>query len=189
MLFIPAKHYVIAHREAVDWIVIHATHGPERPRQAIASANRFAGIGEPAPIASAHYIVDPELVVQCVRETDVAWHCKGANRRGIGIEHCGRADQTPEQWADAGSESELRQSAVLVANICLRWGIPPVRLAPGDIRKGGRGIAGHADFVAAFATPGGHWDPGPSFPWEHYLDLISRAIDAADTPGISRSVS
>jgi N-acetyl-anhydromuramyl-L-alanine amidase AmpD len=186
MQFIQAKHFKVAHREAVDWIVIHATQGAERPRQAIASAERFARgydlvKGQAVEfVASAHYCVGPDCSVQCVRETDVAWHCKGANRRGIGIELCGRADQTPAQWADPYSESELAQAAVLAASMCTRWGIPAVRLSPDDIVRGQRGIAGHMDFTVAFKTPGGHHDPGPDFPWHHYLDLVRAAIDDQD---------
>ena len=179
MRFIPAKHFTVAHREAVDWIVIHATQGAERNGAAVATAERFAGIGQEAPQASAHYAIDPIQVIQCVRETDVAWHCPGANRRGIGIEHCGLSEQTPAQWADEGSEAELQQSAVLAAAMCARWGIPAVRLSPDDILHGQRGIAGHMDFTAAFQTPNGHHDPGPDFPWQHYLDLVHAAIDAA----------
>ena len=179
MQFIQAKNYTIAHREACDWIVIHATQGAERPGQAINSANRFAGIGQDAPKASAHYIIDPTTVVQCVRETDVAWHCPGANRRGLGIEHCGLSEQTPEQWADEGSEAELQQSAILAASMCQKWGIPPVKLSVDDIQKGMRGIAGHVDFTNAFPQLGGtHQDPGPNFPWDHYIELVAAAIDA-----------
>jgi len=148
----------------------------------VRSANRLAGIGEEAPRSSAHYVIDPSEVVQCVRETDVAWHCPGANRRGIGIEHCGLSDQTPEQWADADSEAELQQSAVLAATLCHRWGIPAVRLSPRDIVHGQRGFAGHVDFTEAFKTPGGHRDPGPHFPWAHYMDLVRAAIDAQEVP-------
>jgi N-acetyl-anhydromuramyl-L-alanine amidase AmpD len=179
MRFIAAKNYTIAHREAVDWIVIHATQGAERIGAAEATAKRFAGIGQEAPRASAHYAIDPIDVIQCVHDSDVAWHCPGANRRGIGIEHCGTSEQTPEQWADEGSEAELGQSAVLVAALCQKFGIPAVKLSPGDIAAGKRGIAGHADFTEAFSTPGGHTDPGPSFPWQHYLELVIAAM--ADT--------
>jgi N-acetyl-anhydromuramyl-L-alanine amidase AmpD len=179
MQFIQAKNWTVARRTVCNWIVIHATQGAERPRQSIASANRFAGIGEPAPDASCHYIVDPTMAVQCVREEDVAWHCKGANKFGLGIEHCGRIEQTPGQWADEGSESELRQSAVIAAAMCVRWSIPAVRLFPIDIVQGRRGIAGHIDFVEAFKTIGGHRDPGPNFPWDHYIQLVVMAINAA----------
>lgn len=178
MRFIGAKHYTIAHREAVDWIVVHATQGAERIGAAEATAKRFAGIGQEAPMASAHYAIDPGETIQCVRDTDVAWHCPGANRRGIGIEHCGLSEQTPEQWADEGSKSELRQSAVLVASLCKRWGIPIIKLSPDDIVKGTRGIAGHADFTAAFKTPGGHTDPGKNFPWDRYMELVRTAMDS-----------
>jgi N-acetyl-anhydromuramyl-L-alanine amidase AmpD len=177
MQYIEAKNFTIAHREAVDWIVIHATQGSERIGAAEATAKRFAGIGQEAPRASAHYAIDPSQVIQCVRETDVAWHCPGANRRGIGIEHCGMSEQTPEQWADDASESELQQSAVLVGALCQKWGIPAVRLSPSDISHGQRGIAGHVDFTDAFKTQGGHRDPGRSFPWDRYILLVRKAID------------
>jgi N-acetyl-anhydromuramyl-L-alanine amidase AmpD len=121
--------------------------------------------------------VDPVLTVQCVHESDVAWHCPGANRRGIGIELCGRSDQSPEQWADPMSEGELRQASVLAARICQRWGIPIVRLTPEAIQRGEHGIAGHMDFTVAFKTPGGHHDPGPDFPWQHFMDLVREAAD------------
>jgi N-acetyl-anhydromuramyl-L-alanine amidase AmpD len=117
-----------------------------------------------------------------VLETDVAYHCPKANRRGIGIELCGRADQTPAQWADDGSESELVQASVIVAVACQRWGIPAVRLSPDDIVHGQRGIAGHMDFTAAFSTPGGHMDPGVSFPWGHFMNLVRSAIDEVQAP-------
>ena len=179
MRFIQAQNYTITHREACDWIVIHATQGAERIGAAEGTARRFAGIGQEAPKASAHYAIDPGEVIQCVQETDVAWHCPGANRRGIGIEHCGLSEQTPEQWADEDSEAELRQSAVLAASMCQRWGIPPIKLSVDDIRQGMRGIAGHVDFTEAFQTPGGHRDPGPDFPWQHYIELVESAIDAS----------
>jgi hypothetical protein len=46
MRFIGAKHFTIAHRAAIDWIVIHATQGAERIGAAEATAKRFAGIGQ-----------------------------------------------------------------------------------------------------------------------------------------------
>jgi N-acetyl-anhydromuramyl-L-alanine amidase AmpD len=184
MKFIQAKNFTRAHRGAVDWIVIHATQGRERAGAAENTAKRFAGIGQDAPKASAHYAIDPSEAIQCVHETDVAWHCPGANRRGIGIEHCGVSEQTPAQWADETSEAELRQSAVLAAAICRRWGIPGIKLEPADIVRGMRGIAGHRDFSDAFATPGGHRDPGPDFPWLHYLELVKQAIDATTPPPV-----
>ena len=178
MKFIQAKNFTKAHREAVDWIVIHATQGAERVGAAQATANRFAGIGQEAPKASAHYAIDPSEVIQCVKESDVAWHCPGANRRGIGIEHCGRSDQTPEQWDDLTSVAELKASANLVALICHHWHIPPVRIDAKAINGFVRGIAGHADFTEAFHTKGGHTDPGPNFPWDNYMNLVRQEYDA-----------
>lgn len=180
MKFIQAKNFKPAARTRIDWIVIHATQGAETRGRADISAARFAGIGQEAPTASAHYIVDPSQVIQTVHEQDVAWHCKShdglVNQYGIGIELCGLSEQTAEQWADEASEAEIRLAATLVVGICEHWNIPIVKLSVAEIIKRKRGIAGHRDFTQAFAVAGGHMDPGPNFPWDHFIDLIRKGV-------------
>lgn len=172
---VPARWKTVAHRERVDWIVLHSTEGPCHSGRAMAGALAHQR-GERK--ASAHYFVDPSAIVQCVLETDVAWHCPGTNRRGIGIEHCasGLGDIVPvTDWASSEAQAMLRLSANLVAAIAKRWDIPLVRLAPSEILAHHRGIFGHVDATTAFGTPGGHRDPGPAFPWDQYLDLLAAA--------------
>jgi N-acetyl-anhydromuramyl-L-alanine amidase AmpD len=186
MRFIQAKNFTRAHRAAVDWIIIHATDGGEGRGRALRTAQRFAGIGQEAPKASAHYAVDAGEAIQCVRETDVAWHCPGGNRRGIGIELCGRAGQTAAQWADADSEATLRLAAVVAATSAARWDIPIIRVQPAQLIHGVRGFAGHVDFTEAYPIVADkrntHWDPGPGFPWDHFLELVAQVRLCAVAP-------
>lgn len=167
--FVAARHFAEGREVAVELVVIHTSENDCAPGVALAVAHYFAGPG--APEASSHYVVGPELVVQCVHEEDTAWHAPGANAWGIGIEHTARASFTAETWELDAVEAMLSRSAALVAAICRRHGIPVVRLDAEQLRAGAAGICGHVDVSRAFRKSD-HFDPGPSFPWDRYLELV-----------------
>ena len=128
---------------------------------------------------SAHYCVDANSIVQCVRDQDVGWHAPGANHDGIGIEHAGRAKQTGRDWNDAYSVAMLDRSAALVADLCRKYKIPVTWLYAADLRAGKRGITTH-DAVSKAFKRGSHWDPGTGFPVERYLaNVRARLGDTA----------
>jgi N-acetyl-anhydromuramyl-L-alanine amidase AmpD len=175
--FIQASNYTRAGRTTAGLIVIHTMEAPEKPGTARGVAEWFGGKRGAAPQASAHFCVGPDEVIQCVRLDDVAWHAPGANRVGIGIEHAGFAAQTAEQWADASSQAILERSAKLCAEIMRAAGVSPGRLTPAQVKAGMSGICGHIDVTKAFPDEGhGHTDPGPNFPWDRYLALVSDAL-------------
>src|SRR5262249_47184903 len=136
--FVQARNYTKANRTAVDVIVIHTMESPEKPDTAENVANWFAGAT--APQASAHYCIDANSIVQCVRDQDIAWHAPGANSNGLGFEHAGKAAQTRGDWADDYSTKELALSAKLASEKCKQYGIPVVWLSIGDLVSGKRGI-------------------------------------------------
>ncbi len=174
--FIASKHQSVLwpKKRNVRQIIIHTMECLEtRVTAAEDVALWFAGkTAYQAPLASAHYCVDVDSIVQCVRETDVAWHANNANPTSIGIEHAGYASQSTKDWADVTSLKILDRSAELAARIASRWSIPLTRLTPVELRAGKAGFAGHYDVTKAYGTPGGHVDPGPSFPWTWYLDRV-----------------
>lgn len=173
--FVQAAHCNILYPKArtIDVVTIHTMESSEKPGTAGAVARWFAG--PTAPMASAHFCIDPNDVVQCVRETDVAWHAPGCNHNGIGIEHAGYARQTAIDWADEDSLKILLNSAKLITRLLKRYSVPLVQLTPDDLKGGGRGLCGHADATIAFPGPGRtHTDPGEAFPWPYFLDLISQ---------------
>lgn len=174
-LFTQSPHCVKLSRPYTQFIVIHCTAGSESMRSAEDLAHMFA---EPnlSPRRSAHYGVDGNSIVQCVQDMHTAWHAgHHANGRSIGVELCGRADQTRAQWLDGNSLPELQLAARLVATLCSRYGIPRQLLTPTEIITGKKGIATHADVSHAWPADTQHSDPGPGFP---LLDFI-RAVQLA----------
>ena len=167
--FFPAKNFTATTGRTIDLIVIHDMEYPETPSGAEWCAGFFGGAS--APRASAHYVVDNDSIVQCVRDSDVAWHAPGANSNGVSIEHAGYAKQSRDEWLDDYSRAELALSARLVARLCARYGIPLQWQDASALKnRGARGITGHRDVSLAFG--GTHTDPGPNFPIDFYLALV-----------------
>lgn len=155
----------------VRWVVIHTMEAPESPTM----AERVGSWWQRGGGYGVHYAVDCDSIVQAVEENDIAWHAAGANEHSIGIEHAARAAQLPGEWGDAFSTAMLRDvSAPLLAGICRRWAIPIIKIDAAAMRRGERGIVGHADVAAAFGKTT-HWDPGLAFPWTRYLEWARTA--------------
>jgi peptidoglycan hydrolase-like protein with peptidoglycan-binding domain len=167
--FVQARNFMKAERTSIDLIVLHSAEAAETAKTAENVAGWFSGAN--APVASAHYCVDADSIVQCVLDKDVAYHAPGANQRGIGIEHAGYAQQSAEDWADDYSETMLRRSAALTARLCAKYGVPIAFVDAAGLMANERGITTHRAVSAAFRKST-HSDPGPSFPIAHYLDLV-----------------
>jgi N-acetyl-anhydromuramyl-L-alanine amidase AmpD len=174
--FIEAAHFTPANRMSLDWIVLHSMESSEKPGTARNVAFWFAG--PKAPMASAHYLLDNVEVIQSVRDKDIAWHAPGANARGIGIEHAGRASQTFAEWQDAFSMAMLRRSIELCAVLCRTWGIPARSVDAAGLLAGERGLTTHAEVSRAWKKSS-HWDPGPAFPLAWYVRSVAAILAQA----------
>jgi hypothetical protein len=181
---IQAKNYTNDNRGKGDitLIVIHDMEAPEKGGTAESCARYFAG--DNAPRASAHDCIDVDSVVTCVRDEDVAWHAPGVNPISIGLEHAGYARQTAAEWRDPYSTAMLRLSAQRTAMRCITYGIPITYRPAAALAAGGAGLWGitkHDDVSKAFRRSD-HWDPGPWFPMDWYLDSVRHAAGQATMP-------
>ncbi len=171
--FVKARNFTAANRTSVDLIVLHSMESKETTTTAEDVAKWFAGPS--APMASAHYCIDIDSTIQCVRDEDVAWHAPGANRNGIGIEHAGYARQSFEEWRDAYSASMLARSARLVARLCRKWNVPAVFVDRNRLASHARGITTHNEVTWAFHQST-HTDPGPYFPIDDYIRAVAAQL-------------
>jgi hypothetical protein len=175
--FIQAKQCTVLYPNKrmfeMRYIVIHTMEAPEKPGTALAVAKWFSTLTDRK--ASAHYCIDPWNTIQCVRDTDIAWHAPGANGDGLGIELAGRAGQSVSDWNDEESKAILARATKLVAKLAKKYDIPIVRPTVSGILSKEKGICGHVDISRAFPskTPQrDHWDPGPNFPWTEFLEGV-----------------
>ena len=170
--FVAARNYTMVglnKPRQIDLLIFHTMESPSKPNTAENVAAWFAGPN--APRASAHYCIDVDSTVQCVRDRDVAWHAPGANHNGIGLEHAGYARQSAIEWRNPYNQAMLLRSAKLAARLCREYNIPIERRTVDELKSKMRGICGHVDITNAFNGGNGHTDPGVSFVWDEYIAL------------------
>ena len=172
--FVESPNMTPASGRAIGVVVMHTMEIAERRDAAEICARWFK---TPASRVSAHYCVDADSVIQCVREPNIAWHARGGNTNSIGVELAGFAGQTTRDWADPYSAAVLERAASLVADVCRRRRIPVRWLVAEDLVAGRRGLTGHSEVSEAFKKSD-HWDPGDGFPVEAFVDRV-RALQQA----------
>jgi hypothetical protein len=159
----------------VRLIVIHDMEAPEGPETAENVAHYFQ---KKSSKASAHFCVDQNSIVQCVKLGDVAWHAPGANLDGAGIEHAGYARQTLEEWTRTEADQTLLNwSALVSAEIVAlsRFAKHPINmkfLSDTEVKMGHTGFVKHSD-ISRIYKKSTHHDPGPGFPEDIYLGKVS----------------
>jgi N-acetyl-anhydromuramyl-L-alanine amidase AmpD len=152
-----ASRFVAAHptnfqhgrsAKVIDRIVIHITDA----RTMSSTVSWFSQKHKPGKESSAHYIVGRDgEIVQMVHEADTAYHARGANSRGIGIEHVATAGFAP-------TDAEYCASMALVRDIATRY----------DIALDRTHIVGHNDVNQDHPDcPTAAWD------WDRYMHMVT----------------
>lgn len=167
----PAFHKTAGSNKPIRRIVIHSTVSPTESGGAkdIAAYFRSEKAG-----GSAHYVVDPYKVVQVCFDNVIAWHAP-PNKGSIGIEMCDMPDaNSARRWQDADHRLLFRQTAELVAELCLAYDIPPWYVGPVGLLLGRKGVTTHASVSKAFRQST-HWDPG-QWPRKAFMQAVRAHI-------------
>lgn len=172
---VEAYHRTPGVNTPVSRIVIHCT-SPRNGRYPSASAEGMArGTALYFTLASsggsAHYIEDVAAEEHCLRDEMIAWHAP-PNPHSLGIEICGMASYTREQWLSDQVWPAVRRAKDRALELHGRHNVPWRRLTVADLRRGEHGICGHVEVAKAFLQSH-HTDPGDGFPWDVFM---------ADTP-------
>ena len=170
MAYVTPKHYYPTRNRPLRLIVMHTMESPEAGDTAESVANWFAG--PTSPVASAHACIDNDSVVLCLPPTATAFAAPGCNADGYQIELAGRAGQGAAGWADAYSQAELQLAAAHARSIAQANGIPLRHLSNAELAAGQSGFIGH-DQASQVYGGSDHWDPGPDFPWDQYMSLVT----------------
>jgi N-acetyl-anhydromuramyl-L-alanine amidase AmpD len=147
------------HDLSIDYIVIHNTEGTWKTALKLVTDPTYLAWNYTLRSSDGH-------IAQHLDARNVGWHAGNwyVNMHSIGLEHEGIA----AQGATWFTESMYRTSAELVRHLALEYGVPMDRAhiighdqVPGHIPSRVRTM---------------HWDTGPFWDWEHYMDLVGAPI-------------
>jgi len=168
----PAAHTTPGDNKPIHRIVMHSTVSPCAPGEAKKTAAYFRS---QASGGSAHYVVDPDEVVQVVYDNVIAWHAP-PNQNSLGVEMCDNPSPTDKaRWNDDNHQKMIKRAARLVARLCLTYDVPAVFLSVADLKAGKHGITTHHNVSQAFRQST-HWDPG-AWPQKDFMSLVHHYID------------
>lgn len=155
---------------SIRLIVIHSAEAADSlggDTSAEGVANYFA---RASTQASTQLAVDRDSCVRMLPDTVIPWGAKGANSAGLHVEICGYARWSRAEWLER--PTMLRRAAYKVARWCWMYGIPARWVSINALRaQTARGLTTHVDVNRAFKG-GSHWDPGPGFPRDTFLEWV-----------------
>ena len=169
--------YYVTRTQPIRGIVVHTPQalqidGPD-DLTAEAVAKFFARVDRPA---SAHVNIDSDSTVELLPDDHTAFHAAGVNSATLGAEVGWRHDM----WLDdpALTTLVLERFAVWAAPRCIAYDIPVVRVkTKTGWNTGAKGFLTHAATETWRGYPGRRRDPGQTFPWEQFFDLLNAEID------------
>ncbi len=178
MIKIQARWYGKTSKERnPNCIVIHAMQAPLKGTTARSVGTFFSRL--PASNkASAHVGIDCAEPIRYVEDKDIAYAAPGMNTRGLHAELAGYSEWAEGRWSDADVAAMFRIAAPIVREWCQQYDIPARFVTARQLKAGDRGITTHYEVSQAWKMSN-HWDPGPRFPIQHFIDLVNQRTTLA----------
>ena len=172
-VWMPSPNYSSRGGTRVRLIVVHTAEGA-LTIEALGSffASSSSGV-------SSHTGADdsPNTVGEYVKRANKAWTQANANPYSVAIELCAFAGWSAAEWAR--HPTMLENCGRWIAEEAKAFGIPLKRLSAAEAQGGAAGVCGHNELGA---SGGGHWDPGPDFPWSDVLAIAKGGAPAVAPP-------
>jgi N-acetyl-anhydromuramyl-L-alanine amidase AmpD len=158
--WIPSPNYSSRGGTKVRLVVIHTAEGATT----IESLGSF--FSNPSSQVSSQTGIDDKLGIcgEYVKRENKPWTQGNANPYSTATELCAFAKWDRAEWLR--HPNMLENTKQWINEECAAFGIPKVRLNASQAQGGQAGVCGHVDLGSA---GGGHWDPGPNFPWDIVL--------------------
>lgn len=172
------QHYYTTRRKPIQIIVIHTAENLPDLNPPDEGADFVARIAERTTRSvSWHSTVDSDTIIPMLPDTHTAWHVRGYNSMGLGIEIATQA----RRWSDLPqdfSDGLLDQAATVVAEWCKKWALPVEYVSPQQINRGAQGITAHSVLDPTRRSDPG-WNTGM---WTNFLDRVERKMNGTDRP-------
>ena len=170
-IWIPSPNYSSRGGSGIRIVCVHTAEGARSFRDLGGFfASSSAGV-------SSHVGIDDEkgTIGEYVRRDNKAWTQSNFNPQAVSVELCAApiasnyacgANWDSAEWNR--HDGMLQNVADWIREECQHYGLPIEKLSANEAQGSGRGVCGHVDLGAG---GGGHWDPGPNFPWPRVMDL------------------
>ncbi|MEN5074467.1 peptidoglycan recognition family protein [Isoptericola cucumis] len=149
---------------SIEYIVIHDTETAYEPTVRLVQDPTYLAWNYTLRSSDGH-------VANHLEPSDVGWHAGNwyMNMHSIGLEH--------EGWAGTSgwfTEAMYQTSAELVAYLAEKYDVPLDRAH----------IIGHDQVPGILPgyTKSVHWDPGPYWDWDHYMELVGAPVGGGLDP-------
>lgn len=174
------KYHSGTSNHPVAHVVIHSAVIPCEPGRArqLGAWNR-----DGTTKGSWHYATDPKETIQCSFDRYVC-HAAPPNGRKLHIEMCDWPAPVPAskprqywkawRWAQANHRAMLKRTAVLTAELCLAYDLPPQFVGVKGMRAGKRGVTTHAVVTKTYGQST-HWDPG-WWPRARFMKMVRAEV-------------
>ena len=170
-VWIPSPNCSSRGGSGVRLVVVHTAEGAAGYR------NLGSFFASSSSGVSSHTGIDDErgTIGEYVRRDNKAWTQGNFNPQCVSAELCAvpinsghpcGANWTAEEWNR--HDGMLANTADWIREECQHYGLPIEKISASAAQGGGRGVCGHVDLGAG---GGGHWDPGPNFPWSRVMDM------------------
>lgn len=173
------------------WVILHSAICCDGATNGAENLSTYLRNGAGGRQVSWHYSTDRDSAVQTLKEDWIGRHSGSTtmDNASIAIEMAVNIAPSENHWlTNSNYRGTLETTSKLIADICQRNGITPRLLTVQQVKDGVDGITSHNASRLAFGGTS-HTDPGATFPWTEFGQMITAASNTRTTTTTTRGGS